>query len=528
MTSRSTPFSPGSTPISTRASSGCSRSCAFQSISTDPAYRGRLPRRGRASRGRSRRASASPPRCARPAGIRWCRRKRPTGQRGRTCCSTAITTCSRSIRSTCGRRRRSSRALATLPTAARSIVARGACDDKGQVMTFVEACRAWKAVDRRAAARRHHAVRRRGGMRLEEPAGLRRGAHGRAQGRRRAGLRHRHVGRRHAGDHHLAARPGLRGGDDQGAPTATCIPACSAARRRIRSGCWRASSAACTTTTAASPSRASTTACASLPPRCAAMGRRSASRRRSFSARSGCQGAGGREGPHADRADLVAADLRRQRHRRRLYGRGLQDRDPGARPRPRSRSAWSATRTRTRSATASATFVRARLPADCTAEFIEHTGAPAIALDWGMPAARCGARARSTEEWGREAAADRLGRIDPDRRRLQAHARHRHAADRLRPRRRPHPLAEREIRPELLPQGHAQLGAHPGGAGGLTAAAAIGFIRRRHGSRRHLVADLDLLRRRLARGQRADHGRRAPMRSGSARRCSTARAPSKA
>ena len=48
-------------------------------------------------------------------------------------------------------------------------------------------------------------------------------------------------------------------------------------------------------------------------------------------------------------------------------------------------------------------FVRARLPADCTAEFINHTGAPAIALDWGMPALGAARRAL-TEEWGREAA----------------------------------------------------------------------------------------------------------------------------
>src|SRR5215475_8681406 len=48
-------------------------------------------------------------------------------------------------------------------------------------------------------------------------------------------------------------------------------------------------------------------------------------------------------------------------------------------------------------------FVRARLPADCTAEFISHAAAPAIALDWGMPALGAARRAL-TEEWGREAA----------------------------------------------------------------------------------------------------------------------------
>lgn len=47
-------------------------------------------------------------------------------------------------------------------------------------------------------------------------------------------------------------------------------------------------------------------------------------------------------------------------------------------------------------------FVRARLPADCRAEFVDHTVAPAIALDWGMPQLAAARRALSAE-WGKDA-----------------------------------------------------------------------------------------------------------------------------
>ena len=99
--------------------------------------------------------------------------------------------------------------IATLPDGRKVIVARGAADDKGQVMTFVEACRAWKAIT--------------GALPLpitmlvegEEECGSKNlppfvaAAKAELGGRRRAGLRHRHVGRRDAGDHHGAARPRL-------------------------------------------------------------------------------------------------------------------------------------------------------------------------------------------------------------------------------------------------------------------------------------------------------------------------------
>ncbi len=47
-------------------------------------------------------------------------------------------------------------------------------------------------------------------------------------------------------------------------------------------------------------------------------------------------------------------------------------------------------------------FVRARLPADCKAAFVDHTGAPAVAIDWNLPQLAVARRAL-TEEWGRQA-----------------------------------------------------------------------------------------------------------------------------
>jgi acetylornithine deacetylase/succinyl-diaminopimelate desuccinylase-like protein len=47
-------------------------------------------------------------------------------------------------------------------------------------------------------------------------------------------------------------------------------------------------------------------------------------------------------------------------------------------------------------------FARARLPRDCKAEFISHATAPAVSIDWGMAQLSAAQRAL-TQEWGREA-----------------------------------------------------------------------------------------------------------------------------
>ena len=172
-------------------------------------------------------------------------------------------------------------------------------------------------------------------------------------------------------------------------------------------------------------------------------------------------GAGRREGPLGARDDLVAADLRGQRHGRRLPGRRLQDGDPGAGAWPRSPSASSSTRTRTRSAPPSASTCNDRIPADCTVEFHEHGSGTAVAFDTSGAGLPEDAR-RADRRMGQGRRLRRRRRLDPGDDADQEQARRRRGDGRLRPRRRPHPQPEREVRAQELPQGHPLLGAHPG------------------------------------------------------------------
>ena len=104
-------------------------------------------------------------------------------------------------------------------------------------------------------------------------------------------------------------------------------------------------------------------------------------------------------------------------------------------------------------------FVEARLPADCSASFAAHGGSPAIQLPYDAPFLAEAKRALAAE-WPKPAVMIAMGGSIPVVGDFKTPARHGFAARRLRPLRRPHPLAQREIRPAVVPQGAAFLGPH--------------------------------------------------------------------
>ena len=105
-------------------------------------------------------------------------------------------------------------------------------------------------------------------------------------------------------------------------------------------------------------------------------------------------------------------------------------------------------------------FVRERLPADCKVAFANFGLAPPLQLSFDNPALTK-ARTVLAEEWGHKAVAVGAGGSIPIVADFKHGARHGFAPGRLRARRRPGAFAEREVRPEMLPQGHPKLGAHP-------------------------------------------------------------------
>ena len=139
------------------------------------------------------------------------------------------------------------------------IVARGACDDKGQLMTFLEACRAFKQFGGPPC---HITVLFEGEEETGSPslAGLSRRERQRAESRYRAGLRHRNVGPLDAGDHRSRCAGSSAKRSSSPAPIGICTRAFTAAWPSTRSMCCRRSSASCTTIPARSPSPASMTA----------------------------------------------------------------------------------------------------------------------------------------------------------------------------------------------------------------------------------------------------------------------------
>jgi acetylornithine deacetylase/succinyl-diaminopimelate desuccinylase-like protein len=85
------------------------------------------------------------------------------------------------------------------------IVARGAEDDKGQLMTFVEACRAWKSVTASLPVDVIFVIEGEEEVGSKNFVPFLEANKGDLKADLALGVRHRHVGPEHAGDHDLAA-----------------------------------------------------------------------------------------------------------------------------------------------------------------------------------------------------------------------------------------------------------------------------------------------------------------------------------
>ena len=137
------------------------------------------------------------------------------------------------------------------PDGSKMITGRGTADDKGQLMTFVEACRAWKAVTGTLPI--PVTVLLEG----EEEIGRRQPAAASSTPtleELRADIAlicdTNMWDADDPGDHHHRCAASAARRSPSTPPTATCIRASTARRRPIRTTCWRASSPTCTTPTA--------------------------------------------------------------------------------------------------------------------------------------------------------------------------------------------------------------------------------------------------------------------------------------
>ena len=327
----------------------------------------------------------------------------------------------------------------------KEIVARGASDDKGQLMTFLEACRAFEA---NGGLPCHvtflfEGEEETGSPSLPEFLATNKDELSTADlalvcdtGMWNAD---------DAGHHRHAARPRAGGSGHPRRRATICIRACSAGRSinpihvlaKIIADLHDADG----TVDAAGLLRRRDRKFPKISPSNGAI---SNSTKEKFSAEVGLTQRRRRERARRHGADLVASDLRRQRHRRRLYRQGHQDRAAGAGLRqilvPPRRQAGRRRRSSKASAPSCASGCRP------TSRWNSPRTAPpdALQLPFGSEALTRARRALH-EEWDKEAALVGCGGSIPIVGAFKRDLEHGRADDRLRARRRPHSFAQREI-----------------------------------------------------------------------------------